>query len=74
MSIPPHRIHHLMAFADLYVGESATMAAESAILGTHAVFVSSSRRGYTDELENEYELVYHYSGTSRHERGLRQAL
>lgn len=74
VSIPPHRIHDLMAFADLYVGESATMATESAVLGTPAVFVSSSRRGYTDELEKEYGLVFNYSGEDRHERGLQRAL
>ena len=74
VSIPPNRIHDLMAFADLYVGESATMATESAVLGTPAVFVSSSRRGYTDELEEKYGLVFNYSGQDRHERGLQRAL
>jgi uncharacterized protein len=74
VSIPPHRMHDLMAFADLYVGESATMATESAVLGTPAVFVSSSRRGYTDELEKEYGLVFNYSDEERHERGLQRAL
>ncbi|MFC4438552.1 MULTISPECIES: DUF354 domain-containing protein [Natrialbaceae] len=73
-SISPDRIHDLMAFSDLYVGESATMATESAVLGTPAVFVSSSRRGYTDELEDEYGLVFNYSGENRHEQGLEQAL
>ncbi|WP_092936175.1 DUF354 domain-containing protein [Natrinema hispanicum] len=72
--ISPDRIHDLIAFADLYVGESATMATESAVLGTPAVFVSSSRRGYTDELEEEYGLVYNYSGKNRHERGLKKAI
>ncbi|MCU4753666.1 DUF354 domain-containing protein [Halobacteria archaeon AArc-curdl1] len=74
VSISPHRIHDLMAFADLYIGESATMATESAVLGTPAVFVSSSRRGYTDELEEKYGLVFNYSGQYRHEAGLMQAL
>ncbi|MXV61865.1 DUF354 domain-containing protein [Natronorubrum sp. JWXQ-INN-674] len=74
VSIPPHQIHDLMAFADLYVGESATMAAESSVLGTPAIFVSSSRRGYTDELEAKYGLVFNYSDESRHKDGLNQAL
>jgi len=73
-SIPPHRIHHLLAFANLYIGESATMATESAVLGTPAVFVSSNRRGYTDELETEYGLVFNYSGEGRHRNGLEKAL
>lgn len=74
VSVEPHRIHDLMAYADLYVGESATMATESAVLGTPAVFVSSSRRGYTDELEEEYGLVFNFSGEDRHDRGLDRAI
>jgi len=61
ITIAPEKIHHLLYFADLYIGESATMATESAILGTPAIFVSTSRRGYTDELENKYGLVYNFS-------------
>jgi len=38
-----------------------TMATESAILGTPAIFVSTSRRGYTDELESKYDLLYTFS-------------
>ena len=59
--IPPERIHHVLYFATLYIGESAPMATESAILGTPAIFVSTSRRGYTNELESRYDLVYTYS-------------
>ena len=61
ITIPPEKIHHLLYFADLYVGESATMATESVILGTPAIFVSTSRRGYTDELEYKHGLVYTFS-------------
>lgn len=74
ITVEPHRIHHLMYYADLYVGESATMATESAVLGTPAVFVSSSRRGYTDELEAEYGLVSNFSEDDRHERGIERAI
>ncbi len=49
-------IHHLLAFAHLYVGESATMASESAVLGVSAIFVSDVGRGYTDEQEKRYGL------------------
>jgi len=61
MTIPPEKIHHILYFADLYMGESAPMTTESAILGTPAIFVSTSRRGYTDELENKYDLLYTFS-------------
>ena len=33
LNIPVHKIHHVMAFASLCVGEGATMASESAVLG-----------------------------------------
>ena len=56
MRLSPAKIHHLLAFAGLYVGEGATMAAESAVLGTPAVYVNPSRLGYTDELERRFGL------------------
>lgn len=74
ITVSPHLIHHLMYYADLYIGESATMATESAVLGTPAVFVSSSRRGYTDELEEKYGLVFNYSEEDRQQRSLEKAL
>jgi hypothetical protein len=36
------------------------MACESAMLGTPAILVSTSRRGFTDELEERYGLVFTY--------------
>lgn len=61
ISIPPEKMHHLMYFAGLYIGESPSMACESAILGTPAILVSTSRRGYTDELESRYDMLYNFS-------------
>ncbi len=52
---------HLQAFARLFFGESATMAAECAMLGTPAIFLSTSRRGYIDELQARYEMVYSFN-------------
>lgn len=74
IQIPPHRIHHLLYEADLFFGESATMATESAVLGTPAIFVSSVQTGYTKELEEEYKLVFNYSGENRHQRSLNKAI
>jgi len=54
---PPEQIHHLMAFLDLFVGESATMASECAVLGVPAVFVSRTGLGYLDEQEERFGLV-----------------
>ena len=61
LSGPPEDVHHLLAFARLYIGESATMASESATLGTPAIFVSTTGRGYTDEQERKYGLTYTFS-------------
>lgn len=47
---PRSELHHLLAFAALYYGESATIASESAVLGTPGVYIATSGRGYLDEL------------------------
>jgi predicted glycosyltransferase len=61
VTVSLEQIHHLLAFATLYIGESATMASESAILGVPSIFVSTSTRGYTDEQGHKYGLVYTFS-------------
>lgn len=54
---PVTDVHHLLAFADVVVGESATMSSEAAVLGTPAVFIATTGRGYTDDQERRYGLV-----------------
>ncbi len=56
----PQDIHHFLAYAHLLIGESATMASEAAVLGTPAFFISDTGRGYTDEEESRYGLVYNF--------------
>jgi predicted glycosyltransferase len=58
---PVEDIHHLMAYAQLVVGESATMSSEAAVLGVPAVFIATSGRGYTDDQEERYGLVRHFT-------------
>ncbi|WP_323675939.1 DUF354 domain-containing protein [Halorubellus sp. PRR65] len=41
LSTPPEDVHHVMYYADLYLGDSCTMAAEAAILGTPAIRTNS---------------------------------
>jgi len=57
--IPTHRIHDLLYYANLYVGEGATMASEAGILGTPWIFVSKSGRGYLKDQEEHYALGFH---------------
>jgi predicted glycosyltransferase len=58
---PVQDIHHLLAFAQLVVGESATMSSESAVLGVPAVMIATTGRGYTDDEERRYGLVRHFT-------------
>jgi len=44
--LPAQRIHHALAFADLYIGEGITMASESATLGVPAVLINGLQMGY----------------------------
>ena len=50
-------VHHLLAFCRAFVGESATMASECAVLGVPAVYVAETPRGYTNEQGEKYGLV-----------------
>jgi uncharacterized protein len=60
IAINPLDIHHAMAFANLYIGDSQTMAAESAVLGTPAIRFNDfvGEIGYLEELEHKYGLTY----------------
>jgi len=53
-------MHHVMAFADLYIGDSQTMAAEAGVLGVPFVRYNDfvGRIGYLNELEDVYHLGY----------------
>lgn len=59
LPIPPTRFHDALAFADMAVGDSQTVAAEAGLLGTPAVRASSftGRLGYLNQLESAYGLV-----------------
>lgn len=41
ITLPPEKMHDLMYYATLFVGESGTMATEAACLGTHAIVINS---------------------------------
>ncbi|RLI76190.1 hypothetical protein DRP05_13360 [Archaeoglobales archaeon] len=61
IKVSPDKLHDLLYYASLYVGEGATTASECAVLGTHAIYVNTLRLGYTDEEEERYNLVYNFS-------------
>jgi len=60
LNINPLDIHHVMAFATLFVGDSQSMSAESGLLGVPFVRFNDfvGRIGYLNELEHVYELGY----------------
>jgi len=53
-------IHHLMYYASLFVGESTTMGAEAAILGTPAVVCNTLDHGFIQEFQDKYGLVFRF--------------
>ena len=56
--INPIDMHHVMAFAQIYIGDSQTMAAEAGVLGIPFVRFNDfvGRIGYLKELEEVYQL------------------
>jgi predicted glycosyltransferase len=59
IKIDPLNIHHALAFATLYIGDSQTMAAEAAVLGTPSIRFNDfvGEISYLRDLE-EYGLSY----------------
>jgi uncharacterized protein len=57
-----NEIHHYLHFADLYIGDSQSMAMEAAILGTPGIrfnnFVDKVTVGVLDELEYKYGMMF----------------
>lgn len=60
MRVSPSKIHDLLNYASLYVGEGATMATEAAILGTPSVYINPLGSGNLTDLTDKYHLMYHF--------------
>ncbi len=60
LNISPLDMHHVMAYAKIYIGDSQTMAAEAGVLGVPFIRFNDfvGRLGYLSELENNFELGY----------------
>jgi len=60
IQINPIDMHHVMAFAFLYIGDSQTMAAEAGVLGVPFIRFNGfvDRIGYLNEIEKKYKLGY----------------
>jgi predicted glycosyltransferase len=62
INISPEKIHDLLSFATLYIGEGATMASESAMLGTPAIYVNTLSAG-TLISQEKYGLLFCYKSS-----------
>jgi len=69
IKISPEKIHHILYFAYLFVGDSQTMTTESALLGTPAIrcnsFVGVHDMGNFVELENTFGLIFNYNNPDK---------
>lgn len=60
LRIPAEKIHQLMYFAQMFIGDSQTMTSEAAILGTPALKCNTfaHRLSIPNQLEDQYDLCY----------------
>jgi predicted glycosyltransferase len=59
MSICPTKMHDLLYYATMYVGEGGTMASEAACLGTYSIYINSlPEMGYIKEEIEKYKLIF----------------
>ena len=62
ITISPNKLHDLLYYASVYIGEGGTTASEAAILGTPSIFISSltGTLGNFVELETKYQILYSF--------------
>ena len=58
--VEPDKVHSLLFYATMFLGDSQTMTSEAAILGTPAIRMNSfvGRIAYLEEEEHKYDLTY----------------
>lgn len=62
--IPPEWLHHAIHYAAIVVSEGATIASESGVLGTPAIYINSIARSYCQDQE-KYGLVFNTSDSRK---------
>jgi len=60
IQIDPADMHHVLAFADVFIGDSQSMTVEAAVLGVPSIRINSfaDRCSILQDLQNEYQLTY----------------
>jgi uncharacterized protein len=61
LAVPPEEYHDVLAFARLVITEGASTASEAACLGVPSVYVNTTRRGYLEDQERRYRLVFNFT-------------
>lgn len=64
----PERIHHVMAFASMIFGESATMVSEGVCLGIPGIYLDNTGRYYTTEQEKEYGMCFNFNESTEDQK------
>jgi predicted glycosyltransferase len=69
LKINPLDVHHIMAFAYMYIGDSQTMANEAGVLGVPFIRYNDfvGRIGYLNKMENNYQLGYGFKPEQKDE-------
>lgn len=69
MKFHPSKMHDVLAFAKVFIGDSQTMAAEAMVLGTPSIRCNGfvGRLAYLEELENTYQLGFGVLPSNREE-------
>ncbi len=62
IKIPPQMMHDALYFAEVFVGEGATMAMEAGVLGTASFYINTLERSYCQDLE-KYDLCYNFTSS-----------
>jgi predicted glycosyltransferase len=63
LEISPETMHDVLNYAELFIGESGTMASESAYLGTHAVYTNSLPLMCYLKQEQVFGLLKHFESS-----------
>lgn len=75
ITIAPEKIHDLLYYASLLIGDTQTMTTEAAVLGTPAIrcnsFAGPNDMGNFIELEDKYGLIYSFR---EHDKAIQKAV
>ncbi|MCF7913584.1 MAG: DUF354 domain-containing protein [Spirochaetaceae bacterium] len=58
LTVSPEKLHQVLAFADLYIGEGSTTASECSVLGVPNIYVNSLKVGQCDEQDKKYNICH----------------